>query len=142
MTKRKRPRSRSSLMTRPEFCANGKHVMAATTKMDGAAKPMTIDLIWTKGENEGRVALGILKIEDGLLTICLGPAGKARPREFSSEPGSRQPARDVRASEEHRTAEGSLIGKAGPTATEPTQAPSLADVATLASSGLQGRTAQ
>jgi uncharacterized protein (TIGR03067 family) len=67
---------------------NGKPVLAATTKIDGAAKPMTIDLTWTKGENEGRVALGILKIEDGLLTICLGAAGKTRPKEFSSEPGS------------------------------------------------------
>ena len=67
---------------------HGKPVMAATTKIDGSAKPMSIDLTWTNGENEGRVALGIFRIEDGRLTICLGAAGKARPREFSSERGS------------------------------------------------------
>ena len=62
--------------------------MAATTKIDGTVNPMTIDLTWTKGEDEGRVALGILRIEDGRLTICLGTAGKARPTEFSCERGS------------------------------------------------------
>jgi uncharacterized protein (TIGR03067 family) len=67
---------------------NSMIVLGATTKIDGAAKPMTIDLTWTIGENEGQEALGIFRIEDGLLTICLGAAGKVRPREFSCEPGS------------------------------------------------------
>jgi uncharacterized protein (TIGR03067 family) len=67
---------------------DGKIFIAATTKIDPAKNPMTIDMVYTEGDQKGQTSLGIYKIEDDLLTICRAPRDKARPTEFSSAPGS------------------------------------------------------
>jgi uncharacterized protein (TIGR03067 family) len=66
---------------------DGKVFLASTTKIDPTTSPATIDIIFTGGESKG-TALGIYKIEDGVLTICRSAAGKPRPAEFASNPGS------------------------------------------------------
>jgi uncharacterized protein (TIGR03067 family) len=67
---------------------DGKLFLASTTKIDPTANPATIDITFTGGEGKGGTALGIYKIEDGVLTICRSAPGKARPTEFASTPGS------------------------------------------------------
>ncbi|MBI1790850.1 MAG: TIGR03067 domain-containing protein [Acidobacteria bacterium] len=62
--------------------------IAAATEIDPDKNPMTIDMAYTEGDPKGRTALGIYKIEDDVLTICRAAPGKARPSEFSSQPGS------------------------------------------------------
>jgi uncharacterized protein (TIGR03067 family) len=66
----------------------GKPFIASTTTIDPTANPMTMDVTFTEGELKSQSALGIYKIEDGLLTICRGAPGQARPTEFASKPGS------------------------------------------------------
>ena len=66
----------------------GKEAAAATTKVDSSEDLLTIDLTWSKGQTERQTSLGIYKIEDTRLTICLAAPGDARPKEFSSELGS------------------------------------------------------
>jgi len=66
---------------------DGKVFLASTTKIDPTAPPATIDIIFTEGDGKG-TALGIYKIEDGVLTICRSAPGKPRPAEFASNPGS------------------------------------------------------
>jgi uncharacterized protein (TIGR03067 family) len=68
----------------------GKVFIAATTKINPAAKPMAIDMNFTEGDFKGQTSQGIYKIEDDVLTICRAAAGKARPTEFASEAGSGQ----------------------------------------------------
>jgi uncharacterized protein (TIGR03067 family) len=67
---------------------DGKVFIASSTKIDPTANPATIDIIFTSGEGKGGTALGIYKIEDGVLTICRSAPGNARPAEFTSSPGS------------------------------------------------------
>jgi len=61
-----------------------------TIKIDPAKKPKTLDATQTsEGENKGKTFLGIYEIEGDTLRICSAePAGKDRPAEFSSKPGS------------------------------------------------------
>jgi uncharacterized protein (TIGR03067 family) len=67
----------------------GKDATAATTKIDAAVNALAIDITWKKGKTEvGETSLGIYKIEDKRLTICLGAPGARRPKEFLSERGS------------------------------------------------------
>jgi len=67
---------------------DGKLFLASSTKIDPTANPAKIDIIFTGGEGKGGTALGIYKIEDGVLTICRSAPGKPRPAEFASDPGS------------------------------------------------------
>jgi uncharacterized protein (TIGR03067 family) len=62
--------------------------IASTTEVDPASVPMTMDIHYTEGEDKGKTALGIYKIEDDILTICRSAPGQPRPKEFGSEPGS------------------------------------------------------
>jgi uncharacterized protein (TIGR03067 family) len=66
---------------------DGKLFLASSTKIDPTANPASIDITFTGGEGKG-TALGIYKVEDGVLTICRSAPGKPRPTEFASEPGS------------------------------------------------------
>jgi uncharacterized protein (TIGR03067 family) len=68
---------------------NGEQLfIASTTEIDPASEPMTMDIHYTEGENKGKTALGIYKIEEGILTICRSATGQPRPKEFASNPGS------------------------------------------------------
>lgn len=66
---------------------DGKLFIASSTKIDPMANPATIDITFTGGEGKGGTALGIYKIDGDVLTICRSAPGKARPTEFTSEPG-------------------------------------------------------
>lgn len=70
---------------------DGRAVDAGTMAIDPTANPMSLDLSYTEGNPIGQVALGIYKIEDGLLTICQAAPGQPRPSEFSSGPGAGHP---------------------------------------------------
>jgi uncharacterized protein (TIGR03067 family) len=67
----------------------GKTFIASTTRIDPTKTPKTIDITFTAGEDKGKTALGIYKIEGDRLTICRTAPGKERPSEFSSRPSSR-----------------------------------------------------
>jgi uncharacterized protein (TIGR03067 family) len=67
---------------------DGKVFIASTTKIDPTDNPATIDITFSSGEVKGGTALGIYKIEDGVLTICRADPGQARPAVFSSDPGN------------------------------------------------------
>jgi uncharacterized protein (TIGR03067 family) len=62
--------------------------VAGTLKIDPTSAPMTLDVTFTEGDEAGRTALGIYKIEDDMLPICRAAGDEARPTEFSSKPGS------------------------------------------------------
>jgi uncharacterized protein (TIGR03067 family) len=62
--------------------------IASTTEIDPSQSPMTMDITFTIGDNNGKTALGIYKIEGGVLTICRSGPGQPRPNEFASDPGS------------------------------------------------------
>jgi uncharacterized protein (TIGR03067 family) len=63
-----------------------------TFTLDPDAKPHpSIDFKVEDGPEEarGKTLLGIYKIEDGAVTICIDGGGDTRPTEFSTEPGQR-----------------------------------------------------
>jgi uncharacterized protein (TIGR03067 family) len=66
----------------------GKLFIASSTTINPTANPTAIDITFTEGEGKGGTSLGIYKVEDSVLTICRSAPGKARPTEFSSNPGS------------------------------------------------------
>jgi len=55
-----------------------------TIKLDESKKPKEMDAISTEKE----VMLGIYKLEENGYKVCFAPAGKPRPTEFNSTPGS------------------------------------------------------
>jgi uncharacterized protein (TIGR03067 family) len=57
-------------------------------KVDTAKMPKEIDVFDESGETNERTKLGIYEIRGGSYRFCLAPAGKPRPTEFSSKPGS------------------------------------------------------
>lgn len=62
----------------------GQTMMHAKTRIDEATHPMTVDY-----DLIGRSAriLGLLAIDDGVLTVCLGEPGKPRPDTLGPGPG-------------------------------------------------------
>jgi uncharacterized protein (TIGR03067 family) len=68
---------------------NGNEVFqAGTQKLDPSKSPKTIDAMITEGQNKGAVMLGIYEIDGDTLKVCFDEAGKKRPTEFKSAPGS------------------------------------------------------
>ena len=59
---------------------------AGTVKLDEAKDPKEID----STSDEKEVSLGIYELEPDKYKICFAPAGKPRPTNFSSAPGSGQ----------------------------------------------------
>ena len=59
---------------------------AGTIKLDETKTPKQMDAISTENE----VMLGIYALDAGGYRVCFAPAGKPRPTEFSSTPGSGQ----------------------------------------------------
>jgi RNA polymerase sigma factor (sigma-70 family) len=65
----------------------GNPEVAATLKIDPGKEPREIDLIFTAGEQKGRIHLGIYKLEGDFLTICLANPGTDRPTAFEGKQG-------------------------------------------------------
>src|SRR5437773_1103994 len=57
-------------------------------KLNAAKTPQEIDMIGTEGDLKGKAALGILKLDGDLLTMCYVMPGKDRPTAFESQPQS------------------------------------------------------
>ena len=62
----------------------GKVIARGTSEIDPTKKPRTVDLMVTEGDGKGQTALGIYEFGEDSRKVCLAPAGKARPAEFSS----------------------------------------------------------
>ncbi len=59
-----------------------------TTRVTPDAKPSAIDITGTIGPNKGKTFLAIYKLDGEKLVICYDLTGKARPKEFKTEPKS------------------------------------------------------
>jgi uncharacterized protein (TIGR03067 family) len=58
-----------------------------TYRLDPTRKPKTLDIVFTEGPDKESSYQAIYKLEDDQLEVCHG-AGKDRPSEFASKPGS------------------------------------------------------
>jgi uncharacterized protein (TIGR03067 family) len=65
-----------------------KRLAAGTVQIGPSARPRTMDFTYTEGELKGRTTPGIYESDGDTLRICTAAAGKARPTEFASKPGS------------------------------------------------------
>ncbi len=63
---------------------DGKVVGRGTSKIDPTQKPRTVDLTAIEGESKGMTSLGIYEFAGDTRKVCLAPAGKERPADFSS----------------------------------------------------------
>jgi uncharacterized protein (TIGR03067 family) len=59
-----------------------------TMTLDPTRRPKAIDERITTGPNQGKLFSAIYEIDDEQHRICFAAAGKERPTEFSSTPGS------------------------------------------------------
>ena len=66
----------------------GDSTYEGTFKVDLSKKPKQIDVTFTEGPDKGKTFLGIYEVEGDTYKNCIGMAGKDRPTEFTSKPGS------------------------------------------------------
>jgi uncharacterized protein (TIGR03067 family) len=59
--------------------ASGKIVV-----IDPSKTPKEVDYTYTEGEDKGKTSKAIYKLDGDTFTDCFGPAGSARPKEFTS----------------------------------------------------------
>jgi uncharacterized protein (TIGR03067 family) len=59
-----------------------------TFKLAVDQKPKTIDVTFHEGPEKGKTSKGIYELEGDVYKVCMGLAGKERPTEFASKPGS------------------------------------------------------
>jgi uncharacterized protein (TIGR03067 family) len=67
---------------------DGKSFAGTRIELDPSRDPRSIDVIPDGGKDRGERVLGIYKLEDDRLTICMAAPGKPRPKEFKAEKGS------------------------------------------------------
>ena len=63
-------------------------VYKGTVKLGARKKPKTIDLCFTEGPEARKTSLGIYELDGDTWRICLGMAGRDRPKAFATKPGS------------------------------------------------------
>lgn len=68
--------------------SEGNEVGKGTSIIDPTKKPKEIELTPTEGEGKGNPLLGIYEIGEKTRKLCIAPAGKDRPKEFSTAAGS------------------------------------------------------
>ena len=66
----------------------GKVIARGTSEIDPTKKPKAVDLTVTEGDGKGQIHLGTYEFKGDTRKVCLAPAGKDRPAEFSSKAGS------------------------------------------------------
>jgi uncharacterized protein (TIGR03067 family) len=64
-------------------------VEEASFRLDRTANPPAIDLKVTAGTDKGKTVLGIYRLEDERLTICVAEPGRERPSKFAAPEGTR-----------------------------------------------------
>ena len=69
---------------------DGKSFAGTTVVLDPGRDPKTIDVLPDGGPSRGKRVLGIYKLENDTLTLCMADADQPRPREFKAEKGTRQ----------------------------------------------------
>jgi uncharacterized protein (TIGR03067 family) len=67
---------------------DGKSFAGTRIELDPSRDPKTIDVIPDGGKDRGERVLGIYKLEDDRLTICMAAPGQPRPKEFKADKGS------------------------------------------------------
>jgi uncharacterized protein (TIGR03067 family) len=67
---------------------DGKSFAGTRIELDPSRDPRSIDVIPDGGKDRGKRVLGIYKLEDDRLTICMAAPGKPRPTAFKAEKGS------------------------------------------------------
>jgi uncharacterized protein (TIGR03067 family) len=72
-----------------EVMVNG-HPDKGICKVDSSTSPKTMDITGTEGPNTGRTIPAIYELSGDKLTICYALRGAARPKEFKSNPGTRE----------------------------------------------------
>lgn len=66
----------------------GNEVEAGSYKVDGKQKPAHLDLTISKGKDEGKKQLGLLKVDGDVMTVAMAVAGaKDRPKNFEGGEG-------------------------------------------------------
>jgi uncharacterized protein (TIGR03067 family) len=65
-----------------------KEMNKGTSTIDPTKKPKSIDFTITEGDGMGDQHLGIYELGEKTRKLCFGSAGRKRPTEFSSAPGS------------------------------------------------------
>jgi uncharacterized protein (TIGR03067 family) len=63
-------------------------IYAGTLKLDSAAKPRSIDMIFDVGPEAGNINRGIYELKGSAWKICIATRGDARPAAFATGPGS------------------------------------------------------
>jgi len=69
---------------------DGKSFAGTVMVLDPGQDPKAIDVIPDGGPLRGKHVLGIYRLENDELTLCMADADQPRPREFKAEKGSRQ----------------------------------------------------
>jgi uncharacterized protein (TIGR03067 family) len=64
----------------------GEQADEGTVKLDPARSPRAMDIVGTKGPNQGRTILAIYELKDDTLRICYDLSGIGRPKEFKTQP--------------------------------------------------------
>jgi uncharacterized protein (TIGR03067 family) len=64
----------------------GKQTDEGTVRLDPAKEPRAMDIVGTKGPNQGKKIPAIYELKDTTLRICYDLSGKARPKEFKTRP--------------------------------------------------------
>ncbi len=67
---------------------DGKNFAGTSLVLDPGQDPKAIDVIADGGPTRGKRVLGIYKLENDKLTLCMGDPDQSRPREFKAEKGS------------------------------------------------------
>jgi uncharacterized protein (TIGR03067 family) len=75
---------------------DGKRFAGTRFELDPTRAPNTIDVILDGGPNRGEHVLGIYKVENDTLTICMAAPGQPRPRSLQAEKGSQCTLRTYR----------------------------------------------
>jgi uncharacterized protein (TIGR03067 family) len=60
----------------------------STYTLDSSKTPAHIEMLGNEGDLKGKPALGIIKLENGILTLCYVMPGSERPTAFTSHLGS------------------------------------------------------
>jgi uncharacterized protein (TIGR03067 family) len=81
------------LKTMTLVLADGKYTVTVggqpdegTVKLDPAKEPRAMDIVGTKGPNQGKTVLAIYELTDSTLRVCYDLSGKARPKELKTKP--------------------------------------------------------